>query len=74
MKIVMQRFMANIILTTHDGKKSKNIVRNSTRSVNMTTSEAIANRMPATPDMMEPVRSDWHKQHVFNSGPAIFYT
>lgn len=71
MKIVMQRLMAKMIFTTQDGKKSKKIVRNSTRAVNNANSDAIANKMPATPDMTDPVRNDWQKQHVFRRGPAI---
>lgn len=72
-RMVMHRLMARMIFTTHDGKISKKIVLKATRAVNMTTSVAIASRMPATPEMIEPVRSDWHRQQVFTIGPAMVY-
>lgn len=71
MNMVIHKLMARIIFTTHGGKKSKNIVRYSTLTVNITISVAMANRIPHTPDIMDPDRSDWHRQHVFNIGPAI---
>lgn len=73
MKMVMHRLMANMIFTTHDGKKSKKIVLNSIRTVNITTKVAIANKIPATPEVIDPTRSDWHKQHVLTSGPAMLF-
>lgn len=72
MKIVMQRLIAKIILTADDGNQSKTIVRMSTRTVNSTINDAIANTMPNMPDTIEPVASELNLQHVFNIGPAIF--
>lgn len=71
MKIVIQRLMARIILTTHDGSQSKRIVLNSTRAVNITISDAMASRMPKTPEIMEPVRNGMHLQQDDSNGAAI---
>lgn len=72
MNIVMQRLMANMILTTDDGNQSNRIVRNSTRAVNNAIRDAIAKIIPNTPDTMDPVASELNLQHVFKMGPAIF--
>lgn len=71
--IVMQRLIAKIILTTDDGNQSNSIVLNSTRAVNITINEAIASKIPSTPDIIEPVRSGMHLQHEFNNGAAILF-
>ncbi len=71
MNIVMHRLTVKMILTTHEGNQSNAIVRNSTRTVNSTIIEAIANTMPNTPDTIEPVASELNLQHEFNIGPAI---
>lgn len=58
MKIVIQRFIAKIILTTDDGSQSKTIVLNSTRVRNIAIKAAIAKRIPVIPETIEPVLSD----------------
>lgn len=71
MKIVIHRLMAKIIFTTHDGSQSKTIVLNSTRAVNITIRDAIANRIPSTPQIIDPVRNGMHLQHELSNGPAM---
>lgn len=70
-KIVIQRLTARIIFTTHDGSQSNRIVLNSTRAVNITISEAMASRIPKTPDIMEPVRNGMHLQQDDSNGAII---
>lgn len=56
--MVIQRFIAKIILTTDDGSQSNTIVLNSTRVKNIAIKAAIARSTPAIPDTIEPVLSD----------------
>lgn len=71
-KIVMQRFMTNIIFTI-SVSKSKNIVLNATRVVKITIIVMMDRMMANRPEAMEPLRVDVQKQQEFNGGFAILY-
>jgi len=70
-KIVMHKLMTRIILTMSLGMKSKIIVLKCTRVVKITTMVMIDRTIASMPEITEPFRVDWHRQHEFNSGFGI---
>lgn len=67
----MHRLIARMIFTTEEGSQSMTMVLNSTRLTNITTNAIIASSIPQIPEIKEPVRSDWQRQHDWSIGPAI---
>ena len=53
-KIVITKLMTRIILTTDEGRKSNNIVLNSTLATNIITIDMIDIKIPHTPEMIVP--------------------
>lgn len=56
--MVMAKFMAMMIFTTFDGRKSNTIVLNSARTVKITIRLMIAKMIPMMPDTRVPVRRE----------------
>lgn len=71
MRMVMPRLKPIMIFTIHGGSQSRKIVRYDSRAVNITIIATIDISMAKTPAIMEPVRSDLHRQKLFNIGLAI---
>lgn len=71
--MVMHKLKPMTIFTIHGGSQSKKMVLYVTRTVNIMMIETMDNRIAATPAIIEPVRSDWHRQQVFKIGFAILF-